>query len=187
MGYIAALKHAGAKVHAETFSGDYQGTWLAIVTYEGKLGVAMGAFGSCSACDSFQAWQDEIAYGDGSFSECRDPTDEEYAAFAKTYLENVRDPAYVIDMYREQSEWDSEADETIAWLITEFEKLGWREDVSEQKKEVVSSVAIHDFGVVFDETTLRSELVRAFGQESPHVEVYDLILAKLTPSDSTEV
>jgi hypothetical protein len=107
MSYSEALKAAGATVHDSKFTGDYQGTWVALVTYNGTTGFASGSFGSCSYCDSFQAFQDESGY---------EPTPEQLADFGRGYLDNIESIIKVRSRYMEQSEWDSEAEGTIRWL-----------------------------------------------------------------------
>jgi hypothetical protein len=52
--YRRAIEAAGAVVHEYGAFGDYQGTWWAKVTFEGKNGWVRGNYGSCSGCDAFQ-------------------------------------------------------------------------------------------------------------------------------------
>ncbi len=94
-------------MHDSRFTGDYQGTWVALVTYKGTTGFASGSFGSCSHCDRFQAFQDEYGY---------EPTPEQLADFGRGYLDNIESMVKVRSRYVEQSEWDSEAEGTIRWL-----------------------------------------------------------------------
>ena len=54
MGYCEAMEAAGAKVHDYGTFGDYQGSWWALVTFEGQTGWASGWYGSCSGCDAFE-------------------------------------------------------------------------------------------------------------------------------------
>lgn len=60
MGYADALEAAGAVVHDYARFGDYQGTWIAKVTYNNTTGYVFGSYGSCSGCDSFQAEFDYV-------------------------------------------------------------------------------------------------------------------------------
>ena len=60
MGYSEALEAAGAKVINFEQFGDYQGTWYALVEYNGQKGIVEGSYGSCSGCDAFEA---EFSYG----------------------------------------------------------------------------------------------------------------------------
>lgn len=56
MGYTYALETAGAIVHQDWTFGSYQGEWMAHVTLpDGRTGVIMGYYGSCSGCDAFEA------------------------------------------------------------------------------------------------------------------------------------
>lgn len=59
MSYSSALEAAGAVVHTYETFGDYQGTWVADVTFNGIRGLVVGSYGSCSGCDAFEA---EIGY-----------------------------------------------------------------------------------------------------------------------------
>ena len=53
MGYEMCIKMAGAKVIDSEQFGDYQGTWIAKINYNGEVGYVYGAFGSCGGCDEF--------------------------------------------------------------------------------------------------------------------------------------
>jgi len=93
--YGLALKAAGAEVHEFEYFGDYQGEWVARVTFEGQDGWVKGYYGSCSGCDAFEA---ELGYS----LECSDhyetPRDDckscqEYqvklAKFGREYLDDI--------------------------------------------------------------------------------------------------
>jgi hypothetical protein len=54
MSYELALKTAGAKIYKMEYFGSYQGDWIALVSYQGKLGWVHDYFGSCALCDAFQ-------------------------------------------------------------------------------------------------------------------------------------
>lgn len=62
MSYKISLEKAGCEVLAFKEFGDYQGSWLAFVVYNGERGIVEGSYGSCSGCDAFQAVFD---YGNG--------------------------------------------------------------------------------------------------------------------------
>lgn len=55
MGYRQAMETAGAEVLAYETFGDYQGTWIAKVRYNGIEGWVSGSYGSCSGCDAYEA------------------------------------------------------------------------------------------------------------------------------------
>ena len=82
MSYEMCLVKAGAKVLAFQEFGDYQGSWYALVEYNGERGWVEGSYGSCSGCDAFEAefWD---AYKDTPDLE------ERYAEFGRGYLEVV--------------------------------------------------------------------------------------------------
>lgn len=63
MSYQSALEAAGAEVHCFDYFGDYQGTWIAKVTYKGETGWIEGSYGSCSGCDAFEA-EFDYSYND---------------------------------------------------------------------------------------------------------------------------
>lgn len=124
------MKSAGAKVlEFETF-GDYQGTWLAKVKYEGKEGWVAGSFGSCSGCDAFQAefgsdYHDCLGdeyhspFSENDFRDncetCQD-LKKRLIAFGKDYLDNIQSKKILIAKYKEQAEWDLGADKLIEFL-----------------------------------------------------------------------
>lgn len=82
MGYKAALLAAGAEVIVFNSFGDYQGTWLAKVVYNGETGWVEGGYGSCSYCDSFQ----------GEFDYCyeeHEGYEERLKQFGLSYLDSL--------------------------------------------------------------------------------------------------
>ena len=107
--YHWVLEEAGATVHAFEEFGDYQGSWLAKVTYNGKSGWIMDYYGSCSGCDAFES---EGAY--------QDRTKQEWTEFAKQfskdYLEDIRTYEEVMEKCKENIRWDIDAREMIKWL-----------------------------------------------------------------------
>lgn len=67
MGYAHALRTAGAEVIDFKEIGSYQGTWGAIVNFQGQRSLVTGAYGSCSGCDAYQSqfgWSDDDPYYD---------------------------------------------------------------------------------------------------------------------------
>jgi hypothetical protein len=70
MGYKETMQAAGAKVIAYKTFGDYQGTWLAKVEWNGQIGWVEGFYGSCSGCDAFEAefgYESRPVVGDEDF------------------------------------------------------------------------------------------------------------------------
>ena len=57
-GYPHMLTLAGADVHFYEEDGDYQGDWVAKVTWNGTTGWVAGGYGSCSGCDEYQSITD---------------------------------------------------------------------------------------------------------------------------------
>lgn len=104
--YENAIKLAGAEIHCFKEFSSYQGDWLAKVTYQGKTGWIKGSYGSCSGCDAYEA---EFGYDD--------PSDDKAAAFGKQYLEEFSDYKNLLNEYKEQSEWDTESEDIIKFLI----------------------------------------------------------------------
>lgn len=73
--YSMALEVAGATVHDCRWFGSYQGEWIAHVTLpDGRTGIIMGYYGSCSGCDSFEA---EFGYESHSL-QINESGEEEY-------------------------------------------------------------------------------------------------------------
>ena len=109
MGYIHAIEKAGAKVHANLYSGDYQGTIIAFVTYEGNTGFVTISYGSCSHCDDHSAWREQFGYDNG-------PTDEDYAIYGRPYLEHIQTYEEIHERYKEQAVWDFQGGEALEWV-----------------------------------------------------------------------
>jgi hypothetical protein len=126
MGYIGAMTAAGATVHESKSFGDYQGTTIARVTFEGTTGFVVFSFGSCSYCD---AWQAEFGYGDEPYCDehwtdeqalgCEDcATDKakytpRFIAFGQSYLKRLATAAEVLAEYPVDPEWDDPKDRAI--------------------------------------------------------------------------
>ena len=128
MSYQAALKAAGAVVHAFEEFGTYQGDWLASVELGGKSGIVRGSYGSCSGCDAFEG---EFGYSSGVCDEhlwgykpvgcpaCQSAAEsytERLARFGANYLNNIEDPKTVYAFFKEQESWDSDASAVIKWI-----------------------------------------------------------------------
>jgi hypothetical protein len=67
MGYAHALRTAGAEVVDFKEIGSYQGTWGAVVDFQGQRSLVTGYYGSCSVCDAYQSqfgWSDDDPYYD---------------------------------------------------------------------------------------------------------------------------
>jgi hypothetical protein len=105
MGYVEALRAAGAEVHSYESFGDYQGTMLIHLTHNGRTGVVELWYGSCTHCDSYQA---EFGWDD--------PTESQLAAFGASYLDDIQDPAVLLMSAKKDAEWDMEAAEKVAFL-----------------------------------------------------------------------
>ncbi len=107
MSYQQALEAAGCEVIEFQEFGSYQGEWLALVKYDGEIGVVDGCYGSCSGCDAFES---EFGYGEYDH--------EKLKGFGEAYL-----PALPIDHYIAQfekrisdCEWDDEAREMLEFI-----------------------------------------------------------------------
>lgn len=113
-GYSVALAAAGANVIEFKTSGDYQGTWGAIVDHNGQRSLVTGAYGSCDHCDKFQR-----EFGYENWDETK------LAEFGESYLHN---PHYKEDVEREisflskdEDDWfDMEEIELYKWALTFF-------------------------------------------------------------------
>jgi len=146
MGYSSALTAAGAKVIDFKHFGDYQGTWGAIVDYNGERSLVTGSYGSCSVCDSYQAEfdrygdVDDVYTRDGNYfnSDDQEITVEAYglacaklsqrlADFGRAYLTNPSTKDIVqrqLDHYNaklDKDDWfDNEERELYDWAIRLF-------------------------------------------------------------------
>jgi len=84
MSYRESLVSAGARVLAFEHFGDWQGSWVALVEYQGQRGWVQGSFGSCDYCDAFQSefdWDSDFA--------CEDVQDR-LAQFGRNYLDDLQ-------------------------------------------------------------------------------------------------
>lgn len=130
MGYLEAMEAAGATVHEFKEFGSYQGTWLALVTYNGNTGWIEDSYGSCSGCDAFEAegfgyeepvigktnWDRDTPYTQADVDAYR----EKLAAFGRGYLErNFATLEEKLEEYRakvaKEYAWDDDK-EILAYL-----------------------------------------------------------------------
>ena len=110
MSYQESLEAAGARVLDFAHFGDWQGSWMALVEYQGQRGWVRGAFGSCDYCDAFQAefdWDSDFA--------CED-VQQRLAQFGRTYLDDLQTTEQVLRQYDSDSDWDSESANAAAWV-----------------------------------------------------------------------
>lgn len=104
MGYSLALESAGAKVLDYEQFGDYQGSWIAKVSYKGAVGYIRGFYGSCSGCDAFEAefdfsccdehgdiWYEEAVENSASCVYCKNYVDR-MIKFGEGYLTGGVEP-----------------------------------------------------------------------------------------------
>lgn len=106
---MESLQAAGATVHDFKEFGDYQGSWYAFVTYQGKMGIVGGSYGSCSGCDAFQG---EFDY---SYEDTPD-NKEKLSKFGEGYLKDFISKEQVLKEQTERSMWDEEAEKIIKWI-----------------------------------------------------------------------
>jgi len=110
MSYRESLEAAGARVLDFAHFGDWQGSWMALVEYQGQRGWVQGFFGSCDHCDAFQAqfdWDSDFA--------CED-VQQRLAQFGRTYLDDMQTTEQVLRYYYADSDWDSDSASAAAWV-----------------------------------------------------------------------
>ena len=108
--YQQSLEAAGARVLAFEHFGDWQGSWVALVEYQGQRGWVQGAFGSCDYCDAFQAefdWDSDFA--------CED-VQSRLAQFGRNYLDDLQTTEQVLSHYDPHADWDEESADAAAWV-----------------------------------------------------------------------
>ena len=109
MSYMGALEAAGAKVIRYEYFGDYQGTILAEVEYEGRRGYVEISYGSCDHCDAYQAFSSDLGWD-------HELTQQDLSNFGRNYLEDIESAEKLIEKFTEQLEWDWEAEDMVKWL-----------------------------------------------------------------------
>lgn len=109
--YEQALAAAGAKVLEFKNFGSYQGEWVALIFHDKQFKWVHGYFGSCSGCDAFEAEIGDCDRDDMPAYQRR------LAEFGKSYLENAADEEELIKKFTKQGEWDSEANDIVAFLL----------------------------------------------------------------------
>lgn len=131
MSYEKALSAAGATVMTVEYFGDYQGTWLAKVEYNGQTGWVHDYFGSCSGCDAYAALMSEYTEpyerNGKYYAQCHEVTKEVFdkakadydkilSDFGSTYLRSLLTQEEVENMVSKNAGWDCSADEVINWV-----------------------------------------------------------------------
>ena len=118
--YRDALVAAGANVISFATFGDWQGKWVALVTYLGNHGWVQGSFGSCDHCDAFQA--------EFGWSHLDDEGSLEYnkrlAAFGQTYLDTLQTTEEIAADFDRYADWDEESEQAAAWVRATAEHHG---------------------------------------------------------------
>ena len=110
MSYQESLEAAGARVLDFAHFGDWQGSWVALVEYQGQRGWVQGSFGSCDYCDAFQSqfdWDSDFA--------CEDVQDR-LAQFGRTYLDDLQTTEQVLRQYDTDADWDSDSASAASWV-----------------------------------------------------------------------
>jgi hypothetical protein len=148
MGYASALRAAGAEIVDFKQIGSYQGTWGAIVNFQGERSLVTGYFGSCSVCDAFESqfgymnedplhdesegkyyldWSRQEEISKENYDAIIERGRQELADFGMSYLRNPLtkdDVIKRIEYYdkNDTGEWsfDSEERELYDWAITLF-------------------------------------------------------------------
>lgn len=137
MGYTQALEAAGAKLIDYDSFGDLQGTWLALVDYNGQRVWIRGGYGSCSACDAFKAAFSDINEG------CSE-NDHDYEAQEGCETCKVQQQKYQQELadfgkrYMTGNEWTQ--DEMVNELVREVEENTW----DDKPVEMLNFVLKHD-------------------------------------------
>lgn len=109
MSYMKCITEAGAEVLDYKYFGSYQGTILAFVKEDGKTKWLDIGYGSCSACDGLQAFEERFDWDE------KIPA-EEYARFGRDLLECTFQSQQLIERLEKQAEWDYEAQEMIDFI-----------------------------------------------------------------------
>lgn len=109
MSYMGALEAAGAKIIRHKYFGDYQGTILAEVEYEGQRGYISIAYGSCDHCDAYQAFSEDLGFDHVM-------TEEDLANFGRNYLDDIGTHGAYLKEYTLQADWDTDAGDVVKWL-----------------------------------------------------------------------
>ena len=110
MSYQDSLIAAGARVIAFQEFGDWQGSWVALVEYQGQRGWVQGAYGSCDYCDAFQSefsWDSDFA--------CQD-VQQQLVQFGRCYLDDLQSTEQVLRQYDADADWDSDSADAAAWV-----------------------------------------------------------------------
>ena len=110
MSYRDSLEAAGARVIAFEHFGDWQGSWVALVEYQGQRGWVQGSFGSCDYCDAFQS---EFSW-DSDFT-CEDVQDR-LAQFGRGYLDDLQTTEQILRQYDADADWDEDSEAAAFWV-----------------------------------------------------------------------
>ena len=109
MGYIEALRAAGAEVICYQHFGDYQGSIWTKIRYQGEVGWVRIHYGSCSYCDNWQRFACEDYHFD-------DIPEEKVAEFGRSYLDHIMPQEEAETAASENLDWDLEAGEVLDFI-----------------------------------------------------------------------
>lgn len=101
------LELAGATVYQEQYFGNYQGSWFALVEYEGKRLLISYVFGSCPGCDYLELLLDNTKEGE---------TEKTLIQFGKELLADPSSWQELYESCQQSQSWDIETEEVIKFL-----------------------------------------------------------------------
>lgn len=131
MGYKESLQAAGATVIAYKTFGDYQGTWLAKVEWNGQIGWVEGFYGSCTFCDAFEGefgYDSATALGedfwDGEYRPATQADVDAYETRFKTFGLHYLESNFATQAEKESEiahkvadcDWDDEYSRILEWV-----------------------------------------------------------------------
>lgn len=122
MSYESAMEAAGATVVVTKYFGSYQGDAWSLVEFEGKRGWVQYSYGSCSGCDSWEAFcEDEPREwnfdGDkAAYEAALEAFKPKLAEFGRPYLNQIMSQEEAEAYAARNLDWDMEAGEMLAWI-----------------------------------------------------------------------
>lgn len=101
------------KVINAKYYGAYQGEFLCKIEHKGEILYIHDWYGSCSACDQFEA--------DFSYLDSKSYDEKKVLDFAKPYIESAMTKDQLISMLEKSiGEWDEEKKEMLADVLAGF-------------------------------------------------------------------
>ena len=110
MSYTDAITAVGIEILAYQSFGDWQGTYVYHVSYNGQTGWLFVSYGSCSGCDSWESYRNSLG---GYDYEC---TLQDLVDFGRPYINRIMSAQEALKNAGQDVDWDLEQEPMLNFV-----------------------------------------------------------------------